>query len=247
MAPKELGATTILAAPTPEPVMIRLKEDELILPPYLVEFEGGPVLNASQGSAPSRSVQPRELLEYGDRFRLQPNLALWVLTRDHQQWVGGGVFQASTFGPQIERKECPYGVRLDRGWIRVWVDEPEEYPIRIETAHGRFVGHRAQFWIYAQSLETELFLLSGKLDGPDGPVRAGSDPLYLRWQTGKTQTEQSRSWDPDRIERRIKLVYPELWKMVQKAADDWDDLAESTYEELRKKGWRNSTRFAPKK
>jgi hypothetical protein len=249
---KTLAPTTIQAPSPANEVWINLKEDEIILPPYLVKFDGGPVLNAFSESGPVRSLDSKELLEYGDRFRLLPSLALQVWGRDHFQWVGGGVFQGAFFGPKIRKGDNAYGVRLERGWLRVWLEEATEYAVWIETPNGRLIANRAHFWVYSQNSETEVFLLEGSIKGPGGDgqtdYKAGDEPLYLKWKSGSKDPETSRSWDPDRIERRIKLVYPELWKLVQSASKDWDsELGKETYQELRKSGWRHSTRFAPKK
>jgi hypothetical protein len=254
-AASELMVTRVVATPTPVEVMIDLTEDEIIIPPLLSEFLGGPVLNSIRDEDHSRSVKSGELLEYGDRFRLLPRLALQVWSRERALWVGGGVFQGALFGPKIRRSEVPYGLRLDRGWVRIWVDEKPETPVRVVTPQGFFLAHRAEFWVLVHHAETEIYVISGALTGPGG-ARYGSAEekaedgqyRYYRWKSSELQPSVSSDWTPSQLEDKMKAVYPELLKLVRKAEDDWKAArGEKIFSELRKAGWRRKTRFDSKK
>lgn len=223
-------------------VQINLAEDEMILPPYLVRFEGGPKMNVTPATKPPRTVKPKELFDFGDSFRLLPRLSFQVIGREKFQWVGGGVFEGRFFGPMISKNENPYGFHIDRGWARVWVDEADG--IRIEAPNGWYFAHQAQFWMYVQGGETEVYLLSGSLKGPDGTEIA--EPKYVKWKADTKSPAFSKDWTPEGLEAKIKSVYPGLMDLVKTAHDEWEDeKPQETFAEIRKNGWRKASRSAP--
>lgn len=236
---------TVIEGEKSEPVRIHLADDELILPPYLVRFEGGPKMNVTPAQKLPRAVSPKELLDFGDSFRLLPRLSFQLIAREKFQWVGGGVFEGRLFGPMIDKTDSPYGFQIDRGWARVFADEGDP-GIRIETPNGRITAKTASFWMHVQNGETELYLLSGELKGPDGsPATAGS---YLKWKAGSKAPAVGRQWTREGLEAKIKSVYPSLVELAKKAEDEWDDGdPEKLFAEIRKNGWRKAARGAPKK
>jgi hypothetical protein len=234
---------TVIEGEKEAPVRINLAEDEVILPPYLMRFEGGPKMNVTPAQKQPRSVSPKELLDFGDSFRLLPRLCFQLIGREKFQWVGGGVFEGRLFGPLIDKGDSPYGFQVDRGWAKVWADEPDS-GVRVETPNGRFTARTATFWMYVQNGETEVYLLSGELRGPDGSTPpAGS---YLRWKTGQKAPAIGRKWTREGLEAKIKGVYPALLALARQADEDWDggDPAK-IFSEIRKKGWRKASRGAP--
>ncbi|MBS1958536.1 MAG: hypothetical protein JST80_03605 [Bdellovibrionales bacterium] len=243
-AASDLSVTTIQGA-TPDEVKINLVEDEVILPPYLQSFSGGSHLNVTPATKPQRSANPKELLDYGDSFRLIAPYSLQVIGREHFQWVGGGVFQGRFFGPSIKKSEIPYGLRFDRGWLRVWVDEPEP-GVRIETPNGTFTALKAQLWMHVENGNTEVYLLSGGIKSPDGTVIQGVISKYLKWKPGAKAPSEGYQWSQEQLETNLHGVYGGMVELAKKADKEWEDgEPEKTYADLRQKGWRKSTRFVP--
>lgn len=232
---------TVIEAPQKETIQINLAEDEMILPPYLMRFEGGPKMNVTPAVKLPRTVKPKELLDYGDAFRLLPRMSFQIIGKEGFQFVGGGVFEGRLFGPLIPKNDIPYGFRIDRGWARVWVREPET-GVRFETPNGRFVAREAEFWMHVQGGETELYLLSGSLTGPDGTT--AGDGKYLQWKAEQKIPNAAKAWTREGLETKIKSVYPGLLKLAGRADDDWGDVAD-IYGDIRKKGWRKAARNAP--
>lgn len=226
-------------------VQINLVGDEMILPPYLLRFEGGPKMNVTPAVKPPRTVKSKELLDFGDSLRLLPRLSFQIIGKEKFQWVGGGVFEGRLFGPMISKNENPYGFRIDRGWVRVWVDEPDG-GVRIEAPNGYYFARNAQFWMYVQGGETEVYLLSGSLKGPDGNEM--TQAKFVKWNAESKTPATSRDWTREGLEAKIKGIYPGLWELAKTAEEDWDDdTPQKIYSEIRKNGWRKAARTAPLK
>ena len=239
-------------AQKPAPSLVVLPEDELILPPYLVTFEGGSILNTSSAGHKKRAAAPAEWLEYGDSFSLPARLSFQVYMNEYLEWVGGGVFEGTIGKENWIRAESADQVRLENGWMKVWVKpSPQNHGkgIEIKTKNTSLTANNAVFWINARDQVTEVYLLEGALTDSGGKYLAVSDfgKTFAQWTGNQKELKYtSQAWDEKPLEIRLAGIYPELVKLAEKAEKDWEKgRVTDQYAELRRKGWRKASRLAP--
>ncbi len=250
--PLSLGIASAFAVePSPTPIknlMIERKEDELLLPPYLRDYDSG-ILNVvserMSDEGHTRSAKPGEWLEYGDSFSTPDRMAFYVLMNEGLQWVGGGVFNGKITGGMWNSSKPAYEMVMNRGWVKVWArPSPFTGSLQIKTPRITLVASDAVFWVQTSALKTEVYVLSGSVQAGDQTCESEK---FCEWvgKAGK-KPKTSEKWDFVSLENRISGLYPQLVKLSHRANDEWlDDTSAKKYGELRKKGWKKADRYYP--
>jgi hypothetical protein len=235
-----------LVAPTPDPKIVLLPEDEIVLPPLFQHIEGGDILNVTSLQNRKRSAKVGEWLEYGDYFSLPARLSFEVILRETIQWVGGGVFQGRIGQRTWREGGTPYEVFLERGWMKVWA-KPDDHKnsIKIFTKNVYLKTDHAAFWLTTRPGRTEVYLVEGELEDSVGHVY--KEKKFYLWEGEKHQMKfSSKSWDEKAIEVQISSLYPSLVKLADQAGSEWNKgESQRTYAKLRRQGWRKVDRHEP--
>jgi hypothetical protein len=251
--PDSLNVPTADATASPSVTpgkLVYLPDDEVILPPYLKTYLGGDAVNVAEqlpkGSVATpkkHEVRPAEWLEHGNRFDLGRRMAVQIFMNENCQVVGGGVLQMKVSDLWWDENISPYAVHLDRGWIRVWVKPGlgMQRPFRIVTPQGEWTSESGEFWVLIQSESTEIYVINGSVTGPKSTALAAK--TYTAWSSGGRELF-SKEWDEKPLEVRISALYPNLIKLSDDAAKDWEkNKIQATYAELRKLGSKRHSRF----
>ena len=246
-----LGAPKAGAVPDSHPsspLSIERKEDEIILPPFLRDYEGG-ILNVISDHAVDRSrlrsAKPGEWLEYGDSFSTPDRMSVYVQMNEGLQWVGGGVFVGKIDGGDWNPSKPVYELSMDRGWMKVWVkSSPFLDSVEIKTPKADLTANNAVYWINVTPMKTEVYILSGSIR--EGEHTLLADQFY-EWSGTPAKLEKtSNQWDFVSLEKRILDLYPNLIKLSHRANDEWfDNTSSKKYADLRSKGWKRADRFSP--
>lgn len=248
LAALTMGFTSVYAA-SESKLWIERKEDELLLPPYLRDLDGG-ILNVVSEHKPDqrekRSAKSGEWLDYGDAFSTPDRMSFWVLMNEGLQWVAGGVFDGKIVGGKWNAAKPEYELKMNRGWIKVWA-KPTAFSgsMEIKTPKVSLVLSESVAWMRVSAEKTELYVLSGSVKGGE---RVCDAEKFCEWGgvagPSSKSTHTSTQWDFVSLEHRIAEQYPNLIKLSHRANDDWlSDVSSKKYEELRSAGWRKAGRL----
>ena len=236
-------AVPVQASESPKVV---LAEDEFILPPYLAEVLGAPLLNIVLPLGHKRSAAPQEWLERGDAFSLPAHLAFQVWMNEGFQWVAGGVFQGKVLDLGLVESGLTDEVHFEHGWMKIWMNplKTKGKRFRLKVRDRSFLVENAEFWMGATESAMEVYMIKGKITDLDGKVLLSSSQ-YAKWETNKGEpTLISQAWNEKPLEVRLAALYPHFVKLAGRADLDWEKgRVTQKYAELRKKGWRKSSRF----
>jgi len=229
-------------------LLIERKGDELLLPPYLRDYDGG-ILNVTSDHATDetklRSAKPGEWLEYGDSFSTPDRMGMYVQMNEGLQWVGGGVFDGKIIGGNWNTARPEYELSMNRGWMKVWAKpSPFSGTLQIKTPKVTLTVNEAVFWIMVTATKTEVYVLSGIVK--DGSVYRLAHQFY-EWSGSPAKMEKSSDrWDFVSLENRIAGLYPNLVKLSYKANDEWlEGTSSQKYADLRSQGWKKADRLSP--
>ena len=235
-------------ANTPGRLLIERKEDELLLPPFLRDTDGG-ILNVTSDHATDhtnlRSAKPGEWLEYGDSFSTPDRMGMYVQMNEGLQWVGGGVFDGKIIGGNWNTAKPEYEISMNRGWMKVWA-KPSAFSgtLQIKTPKVTLTVNECVFWIMVTSMKTEVYVLSGTVK--EGALARVAHQFYEWSGTPAKMEKSSEQWDFVSLEHRIAGLYPNLVKLSHQANDEWlDGDSSQKYAELRSQGWKKTDRFSP--
>jgi hypothetical protein len=243
-----LGLILLLNAGNSSAYVIERKGDELLLPPYLRKVEGG-ILNViserTSDQKNNRSAHAGEWLDYGDQFSTPDRMGIYVQMNEGLQWVGGGVFQGKIVSGKWNPKNPTFEMEMNRGWMKVWA-KPSSFSgaLQIKTPKVTLVVNEGVFWVMANALKTEVYVLSGTVKDDD---HLNVAEKFYEWSGSPSKLQKtSAEWDFVSLENRISKLYPNLVKLSHRANEDWlDDTSAKKYSELRSKGWKKSDRYFP--
>ena len=243
-----LGLFILLYSGISGAYVIERKEDELLLPPYLSDYDGG-ILNVVSehvtDRSNKRSAKPGEWLDYGDSFSMPDRMGMYIQMNEGLQWVGGGVFEGKIMGGKWNQNKPAYEIVMNRGWMKVWA-KPGSFSgiLQIKTPKATLLVNEAVFWVSASALKTEVYVLSGSLKDDDHTCE--SEKFYEWSGTPSKLQTTSENWDFVSLENRISKLYPNLVKLSHRANDEWlEDVSSKKYADLRSKGWKKAERYFP--
>ncbi len=217
-----------------------VEDDEFVLPPLLLKYLGGSVINVNSGSE-RHGVEAGEWLDRDSEFSLPARLSIHVLMNETIQWVGGGVLQLKLTPRKWARPLTPYKMNLERGFLAVWVNaQSADEGIEIVTPEQKFIAVNAVFWLNVMSSKvTELYLIQGTV--LDSTGRIWNTKKYMSYR--KDIKAVSVDWDPEPYKVRIAGVFPDLVKLMDQGDREWSNGGtKEAYAAMRKKGWRKSLR-----
>lgn len=235
-------------ASTDSSLVVQRKGDELLLPPFLRDYDGG-ILNITServtDQSHQRSAKPGEWLEYGDSLQIPDRMGVYIQMNEGMQWVGGGVFNGKISNGKWDTKKPAYEIVMNRGWMKVWAKPtPFAGSLQIKTPKATLIVNDGVFWVSANSLKTEVYVLMGSVKEGDQTCVAEK---YYEWSGSPAKlANTSEKWDFVSLEHRISQLYPNLVKLSHRANDEWlDDVSAKKYAEIRKRGWVKSDRYYP--
>jgi hypothetical protein len=230
-------------------VLVQRKQDELLMPPYLREVDGG-VLNVNfeqrvVDQREKRAVKPGEWLEYGDSFLMPTHLAALIQLNEHLQVAGGGNWQGQILDGNWNTSKTAYEMVIQRGWMKFWIKPgPFSDTIGIRTPHVGLSAKDAVFWLMTGKDRTELYVLSGKVRISGRDCETGSYCLVQKSAPG--QLRVSSEWTVLKLEEQIAKRYSNLVKLSGRAGEEWSaGKSEKIFAGLREKGWNKTDRFYP--